>query len=421
MSISITNLNSYRRLFSSPVKNMSTPSANLIYGGTVSSLYLKKLSASLKSELSTYISSLNTNMYELKSAIQPLVEKSANSVFNSKKVSTENNSISASAKLEAKNGTHSISVTQLAQGQTNQSSELNSSRKSSFFIGENKFKVSANGKETTVSINVSFNDTNRDALSNLANTINNLNLGITAKVTYNNTHKTSSLEISSNNIGKESTFSIEDVEGDIIKKSGVSHISSNASNSILTIDGQQYTHNSNTISMDSNHLNVTFKSTTKVETRINVSDNIEAIARGIESFATKFNQSISFVRSPNQFVISSKLHSELKSIVSSKQGTLESVGIHLNDDASLTVDRKRLDEALSEDLEKIKKLFGGSNGIVAETKKLSERTLASTSLDSSGKTLYNNDFSSFYNYLKGTNKKQPEFSRVSGLFVDTFL
>lgn len=421
MGVSIMALNSYGRLFASPVKNMVNPTANLIYGGAVSSMYVKKLSDSLKSEMSSFLSSLNGSVYELKSSSQSLMESSKDSVLNSKTAASDNPAVSVTAGKGASNETYSISVNQLAQSQKNKGSTLDSYKKTSMNAGTNTFKISTGGKESKISFDVKFTDSNKTALNNMADAINRSGLGITANVITDENKDTSYIEITGNETGSEKWFTISDVSGNAAAKSGVLAATREAKDAEYEINGEKFTSQSNTISLDNGKISITLNAVTQEKATVTVKDDKDAILKAVESFSSRFNQVISFVNSADQFVVSNKLREELKSAISSKAGYLESVGINVKYDGSLELDQKKLTKALDEDVQKIKKLFASPDGLASKVKNITDRTLTSTALDSTGGRLYKNDFTSFYDYLKLANKNLQQRNEAGGLFIDKLL
>lgn len=421
MAVSFMNIGTYARLFSSPVQGMASPTANLIYGGAVSSMYSKRLSEHMKSEMSSFVSHLNGNVYDLKSSSQPLVGNKKDNVWDTKTVSSTSNAISITAGAGVSNSTYKLSVSQLAQSQKNKGSEFSSNSFTSIRAGTNSFKISTGGKEAQISFDVDYNDTNKNALSSMANAINKAGLGITANVVTDDVKKTSYIEIKSNEAGEDSTFSISDVEGNAVAKSGAAAVSAQAADAKYRLNGQEYTSKTNTITLDEEKLKLTLSSVTQEEATVTVKYDKEAIMNAIGSFADNYNKTYNFAKSSERYVISNRLRDQLQTAVSSKAGYLKSIGVNVKYDGTMEIDEKKLSKALDEDIQKVKKLFASPEGIAANVKNITGRTLTSTSLDSTGGSLYKKDFNSFYSYMRDANKVLYQREQAGGLFINTLL
>ncbi len=421
MAVSLMNLNAYSRLFSSPASNLVSPTANLIYGGAVSSMYAKRLSDSLQSDMSSFLSSLNTRTYELQSASKPLIESSKDNVYDSRTISSSSSAVSASVFGGAATGKYTFSVSRLAAAQKNKGSEMYSNVTTSMSEGTYTLRVSVGEKDKDVSFEIKSGDSNKDTLDSMAEAVNRADIGITARVVSSNSSRTSHLEISSDKTGTENSFSITDVSGDAAARTGISSVSQNAVDAEYRLNSEEHTSQSNTISLDDGKLSVTFNSVTQQEAVVTVTENKEAVLEAVKAFAQSFNQAISFSGSSGRYAVANRLNDELKSIVSSKQGSLGGIGITVKGDGSLAVDERRLSKVLENNPDQVRRVLGGYEGTASRVSKLADRTLASTALDSTGRNLYKSDFSSFYNYLKNANKNVFMRNQSMGIFVDALL
>ncbi|MGE5473238.1 MAG: flagellar filament capping protein FliD [Ignavibacteriales bacterium] len=414
---SIMNLNMYNTLFSSSANNISSnPLSNLIYGGIVVSRYSEKLASALKSSLSASLSSLNSSAYELKSASQNLIESNRSSSFNSRTFSSDNTSITGSAKQGAKTQTYNISVSQVAKSQVNKGLALDSNSETSLSEGLNSIKISSEDKDSIVSFNIKEGQTNKEALSTMADAINKSDSGVTAKVINDEKTQTSYLEITGKETGEKNTFSVSDVSGGVLSNTGIDKIATEAQDAVYKIGEKEYISSSNNISLDNGKINVTLKGVTEEDAEIKIEEDSKAVVNGIDSFVKSFNETLDTSMSSDS-ILSQKLGSELKSIVSSKQGSLLSIGINVENDGSLKIDEEKLSKAMKDDPDKVKRVIGGIDGIASKTKSLSDRLLASSAI---GNTLLGSDLNSF-SYLKNANKNSYLKNQSAGLFVNMLL
>lgn len=419
MAVSMLNLNTYSKLFASPVSNVAAPISNLIYGGTVASRYAKRLSDSLSSDMKSFLSSLNSNTLELKSTSKALT--GSNSILNAKEAVADSTAVKASASSGASNASYTFSVKQLARAQRNTGTAFYSDSRNTLTSGTNSFKITVNDKESEVSFNVNYSDTNKTTLNNMAAAINDANIGVTAKVVNDDKKGTSRLEIVNDSTGTENSFSITDVEGEAVKRSGISQVTDTAQDAVYVVNGEEHTSRSNTIALDNGKLNVTLNAVTEKEAKITVASDKETVMKGIGAFVEDFNQAITFANSNKQYAISEKLSKELRSIVSSKQGSLGGIGINVNYDGTLDIDEKRLAKTLEEDPGKVSRVLGGFDGAASKVAKETDKTLTTVALSSVGENLYKSDNTSFYSYLRNASKTMFYRNESMGLFVDTLL
>ena len=417
---SIMNLNTYSMLFSSSANTSSTnPLTNLIYGGAVASRYTAKLTASLKTSLSTNFSPLSTKAYDLKSSSQNLVDTNKASVFHAKIASSNSPAVTASAQAGAKNQTYKISVFETAQAQVNKGTAVSSDNKTSMEEGNHSIKISSGGKDSIVSFNVKEGQTNKEALSTMALAINQSKSGVTAKVVEDDKTKTSYIEITGNETGAKNNFSIADVSGNAVESTGMGNVGTASRDAKYKVDDKEYTSSTNNISLDNGKVKVKLNAVTDKQAEITVKEDNKSIEDGITSFVEDFNKTLE-ASSSSDSALAQKLGNQLKSIVSSKQGSLGAIGINVKADGSLEVDKEKLAKSLENEPDKVKRAIGGFDGIASKTKSLSDRLLVSSSFESSGNTLNSNALDSL-SYLKNASKSTLMRNQATGLFVNMLL
>ncbi|MGB9712853.1 MAG: flagellar cap protein FliD N-terminal domain-containing protein, partial [Dissulfurimicrobium hydrothermale] len=239
--------------------------------------------------LSQALNKLSTYAGQLYQASYPLVPDSypgANtSVFDKVVANSSNpNQVSASAQPGATITTYNIYVNQLASAQVNQGALLVSSNTTTASAGINTFNLTINGITTPISVNVNATDTNQTFLNNMAQAINNANVGVTASVITDTQNNTSQLQIIANNTGTIGAFNLSDVTGNAVITSGANKIISYANNASYTINNQAYTSTSNNISIDNNNLQINLLNPTNGMVTITVTADSNAISNAINNF-----------------------------------------------------------------------------------------------------------------------------------------
>lgn len=416
MAYSITDLNTYSKLFSSSFSGAS-PITNLLYGGAVASRYTQKLTDSFKTAMSTNLSSLNSNAYQLKSSSQNLIETNKAGVFQAKSASSDNANIAVTAQSGAKNSSYKISVSQTAQAQVTKGTAVASDSATSLEAGTHSIKISSEDKTSTVSFTIKEGQTNKEALSTMADAINKSGSGVTAKVVNDEKTKTSYLEVTGKETGEKNKFSITDLSGSAASNTGIDKTGAAAKDAVYKIDGKEYTSSSNNISLDNGKVNITLKGTTEKETQIKVAENKDAIADGIEKFASSFNNMVEALSGSDQMIGKEKALRDLSNLQSYNRSSLSEIGITANSDGKLTVDREKLEKAIEKDPSKVKRLFNGVDGLASKAQKISDRVLTSGKVAGS----YNNDFNSLQSYLNLSGKNRFSQNMFRGLLIDKLL
>ncbi|NJD02990.1 MAG: hypothetical protein FIA99_10450 [Ruminiclostridium sp.] len=224
-------------------------------------------------------------------AAKALTSGNPESGFNKKAVtSADNSSITGTAAWNADTGGHVISVSQLAAGQTNTGKELKSSDAAAFSKGMNTFGIKSGITTKTVAFTINESDTNKTALDKMANAINKSNSGIKASVISNDKAGTSYLRIDSDKSGTNSSFALTDAAGDAVTAAGANTVTGSAKNAQYTLDGTQYSSQSNTISIDNGKVQITLKKAENKEIRFSIGYDTKAITNNIKTFVQEYSK-----------------------------------------------------------------------------------------------------------------------------------
>lgn len=284
MSGSIYGLNNYYSAFVSPLKSYQvTPITNLMYGALASTVYANTVAKSARSTVSSYLSSMNTIAGSLKAAAKPLSTQGTESSFSRKAVaSSDNGSVTGTAKWNADIKTYSLTVSRLATGQKNKGAELASNNPSAFGKGLNTFTVKSGNSEKTVAFTVNDKDTNRSALDKMAVAINKSGADITASVATGSKPSTAYIKLSSSKTGTDSAFSLTDTTGNAVSASGADTIQEKAQNAFYTLDGKQYESQSNTVDINNGKVSLTMNKADGREIKLSVGFDTMGIQNGIK-------------------------------------------------------------------------------------------------------------------------------------------
>jgi flagellar hook-associated protein 2 len=413
MAASINNLSGYAALFSSLNSINGSADTKFLYGAAAVGRYANKLSEESKPTVLSSLNSLNKTAYGLHDEAKKFNQ--VNDVFSSRTVvSSDTNAVKATVASGAKIQNATVSVKAVAKSQKNAGTVLESDKATTLTASQNSFKISMNGKEKVVSFNVNQNDSNKTTLTNMADAINKAGAGVTAKVVTDDTKKTSYLSISSANTGTSSKFTIEDVTGSAVESVGAAAVAQQAQNADYKINGIEHTSESNEVALDEGKVKLTLTDVTKDDVTVAVKADKEKLADGIESLAGKINETISYVGSNSGIFNQSKILNNLKSITQGRRSELSDIGINVNQNGQMFVDRDRLEKAIEENPNKVKNLFEGHGGIAEKAAKVSDNMMASDAIAStlSGQSS---------NYMKGSAATLSVQNQKRGLFIDFLL
>lgn len=366
MASSIYGMTNYYNLLSSPIPTYKTSSStNLMYGAMVNQRYGSTIAKNLQSTLSSYLTSLNTNVNALKSSSKVFTTINKNLSFDKKSLSSsDSNAITGSAASNADLGVHTINITKLATSQVNTSAKLDG-HQLSFNQGINAFSLKVgNSSSMNLSFSISSTDTNKSVLGKMASSINSAKTGVTANVLSDTATGKSYLSIASDKTGTNNTFSLSDTTGTAISTSGIGTTTVQAQDAQYTLDGKQYTSQDNNIKIDSDKAQLTLKKSDGKDLQITIGSDNSSIKQDIKKLADNYNTLIKFANNnTSNFSGAQSLKNEFSGVVNSRRSSLDSIGITLNSDKTISIDDKKLDKALSEKSYFVKDIVSGNYGL----------------------------------------------------------
>ena len=350
---------------------------------------------SIYSELKSKMTSLRTDVYDLK-------QQGTLSEFGTKiATSADEDIVTASGDGDAVNGTHLINISQLAKADTIVSDQLvnsDSTVLSSEGTGTKVFKITIDGEETSISVDLSDGEDNETILGNVIIAINNSDAETNASL-VSDTSSTKKLVLRSDSTGETYAISISDETGTLLNTLGLSD-SKQASdtnggyiykdselNSIFELDGISIINDSNTVEDVLTGVTFNLKGTQDNDDsiQITIEPDKETIKENLETFFEVYNAVISFIKEQssvdpetrkrgtftgdftfvnlrmNLRIIAS---SAVSSVSSGNPSIISEVGIEPDDNGYLSISNEDdLDEALDANVSKVEDLFNSTNGI----------------------------------------------------------
>jgi flagellar hook-associated protein 2 len=315
----------------------------------------------------TALQQLQTDASNVDSDIQAL--NSLTGVLSQTTVSSSNSSVVTGSSVSGTaSGNYVVEVGALAASDTWSSTSLPSDTTS---LSPGTLTItSASGDPTTITIGSGV-----DTLSDLANTINGDDLGVTASVITDATG--SQLSIVSNTSGSASDFTVSSSDPSSF---GFSQVVS-GTNASLTVNGISISSASNTVTGAVPGLTLNLLSTSQSPVTVSVSADTSGVTSTINQFVSDYNTLITAVNSqfsdsgsgqgvladdPTVTNLQTALMQAVDYTYTPSSGTttvpnLSALGITVNSDGTLSVDSTTLDDALQNNYSDVQSFFQGTS------------------------------------------------------------
>lgn len=337
------------------------------------------------------------------STFQGVVSNIANpATFQSLSASVANNSVASatvdtSANSAAVAGTHSLSVSQLAQNQMIATGDFSGTAATvgtgtiTIQLGtwgsNNSFTPNPGSASSTITI-----DSSNDSVSGIAAAINAANAGVSASVINDGTGDR--LVLQGTNTGTANGFkiSVADSDGNDTDASGLSALAfdpsaststtllQSAQNANLTIDGIAITSPTDTVSGAIPGVSLQLQNTTTTPTTISVSQNTSNASGAIQAFVNGYNAMVNSINSLTSYnsttnqastltgdsttqLISHDLQNIVASTINTSNSSISSLadlGITFNQDGTLALNQTTLNSALNSDPNAVEQIFANT-------------------------------------------------------------
>ncbi|HKJ95929.1 MAG TPA: flagellar filament capping protein FliD [Gammaproteobacteria bacterium] len=364
---------------------------------------LDKREATLQAKISAY-GSLKGALSSFQTQVDGLSDPSA--FHTIKATSSQSDAVSVTASDTASEGSYDIEVSQLARGQSTASGAF-ATTGTNVGSGTLTFRFGAvttdsatgdvtgfsqNADKPVATVDISATD---GTLSGIRDAVNKADIGVNASIINDGTGNR--LVFSATDSGAENAFTVDvsDSDGNNTDGSGLSQLAFNASatnqqqtrsaqDANLVVNGLSVTRPSNDISNLLDGVSLTLNSTTTGSARIDVSQDVGAVKKKIQSFVDGFNklqkqidQIAGYDAEKKQGgilqgdatvrTINSRLRRMVTSVLPVLNGgavrSLADLGITTDRNGQLTVDSAKLDDALANHFDEVGALFG-KTGIV---------------------------------------------------------
>lgn len=296
----------------------------------------------------------------LQNVISSLSDSAGNleDVFSKKIAQSSNEDVLTVEYIGNNDGTASngfdIQVKQLASNQINLGNFLAPDRLD-IESGTYSFDLDTGSRSYEFQYTVGEDDTNISILRRIARLVNSTGTNVAATIQTND-YGQIALQLATRQTGiSENTTSLFQVIPDSSQGSskamqvlGLNHITQEAKNSFFLLNGKAHIAYSNTFTVD-NQFDITLHGTNEEDdaTRIGFKTNADAIADNLQRLADAYNHMIDIAQSQASLQNSNKLARDIGGVARSYHNELESMGITLDADSHLTIDRNLLADAVT--------------------------------------------------------------------------
>lgn len=250
-----------------------------------------------------------------------------------------------------------IFVNKLASPQINTGNYLKNDGVS-FLPGTYSFDLNTNTSAYEFQYTVNLGETNKDIIDKLANLVNNSSLGIDASILEDG-NGSSALSLKSHQTGLSDTesylFSItpspQSNSQEAMSILGIDKVTQEASNSDFLLNGIAHSSLSNTFTIN-NAFELKLKDiNTDEATSIGFKANTDAIADNVRSLVDVYNNILTSAKSYSQSIASAgnKFYNDMSSVSLTHRASLTSIGLTVDEDGSISINKEILSQALSPD------------------------------------------------------------------------
>lgn len=257
----------------------------------------------------------------------------------------------------------SIKVESLAKGQTNVGAYLPSGERS-FPAGEYSFGIAVGKNQYTFQLTVHDGDTNQQIQRNIANAINDNNIGVHANIRNHRVDGTSALVLRSEAIGQPNDselffhFDQTYLENDITSMLGIDQVDTAPTNAEFYINDTFHTSISNRISL--NHsMDLDLLSASDKPVTIRLVPDEEKISDKLKDFMNSYNQLVDIARNGTSQRGATKLFRDIAGITQRHSQSLKAAGLTVDENGYLNsseeIDNGQIQKLFDNDLSDFRK------------------------------------------------------------------
>ncbi|SDF17890.1 flagellar filament capping protein FliD [Sporomusa acidovorans] len=422
-----TSLNSYivNMLYSNSGIKRSSNARNSFYPdyNNVSLLRLNAnaAAASFRAQQAGYknqIAGFTSAVTDLKTSAQEFAAN--NNVFTRKYITDYGDTITGNANNKAKPATYDISIQKLALAQRNVGKSLDANAVGSVGSGLYFFGITVgNNQEKQVAVNISSTDTNKQALTKIADAVNHTNSGVQAEVKLANNKAYLSME---GQTGAAGSFTLRDIANNLVSGLALMNNVQSAQDAVYTIDGESRQAASNTVKLDNGNVSLTFKTVTNGTDKVTVGFDYSKTVNAVRNLLASYNEiNYNMQNADNVTKRGDKLLANVQNQFSGmRREELQKIGLTLDrETGSISLDADTLTQALATNPSIVERLLAGSSGLATAAGKAAQTAL-DVPVTAYFKAPNINDYLDYgSNFLRGSANQHYNYSQ--GLFLDMMI
>lgn len=366
--------------------------------------------STLSNSAASFLKDYKTNMTSLQKLAAQLSSTNQDSTVSDLAVTSGDSGIltaSSSYKL-AQEAAYTVNVKQLAASQVNTSSALQDSGAPAMAAGS--FSLSTSVGEFSFDIDPSEATSNQDLLTAVADAVNGLKTGVTAKVV--NDRGRVSLSLTSSETGAGTGFA---VSGDFARSIGLDQVSRQAQDAVYTVDKQgdslgpmEFTSAENTVNIGTYKIQAQLKGTGS--TQVSVGTDMAKMTDNVDQLIKQYNKTLSFLGANSSMGVGVLKQQRNMILPPTSERSMNQVGISVNKDGTLAFDKAKFAKAAAADPALVKDVISGSHGLAQGILQDTRTALSASSASLVGKDV----FGASQNVVQqGQNYDKSQFAMLS--------
>jgi flagellar capping protein FliD len=337
------------------LKNTSTSPASIatsmLFGTNLNQTYSRLIDYDAYEDQASFYDTFRSTMTNLKDSAKELSDPNGDA-FATRDAEFESDAISVTAEDNAEVADYTIEVEQVASTQSNESEAAPADEKNKLTDALNHIEIGIEGEVTDIHIERTPDQTNEELFENIANSINEQDLGITARVATNESGEIS-VAVTGNESGEGNDFTIE---GGLAEAIGLNVVDTVAQDAILNVDNEIITSNTNLVELDGGKLGIKINAETTIPFDLHIEVSGRGALSAAKTFANNFNEAMTYLQGLNN-VAADLLQKQIMTAVSDHEDNFEELGITMNKDNKLVVDEEEFNIRFEDNEAEAKKIL----------------------------------------------------------------
>lgn len=365
--LNINSYQAYSTLFKtlSQLPPMSAPGLSGMPAAYFTAKYAGVMNRTLSTNLGTVMKGFRADTANLKTEAKGLTAMS-----DRKTVSTGSGAATGITTTSGKTNS-TISISQLAARQVNQSTLLEGRKPSALSAGAHALTVTRGDQTYGFTLSSHPGESNSALLTRTADAINGLKAGVNARVA-SDTLGNRQLILEGEATGKKSSFI---VSGTLSEALGLNPITQQATNARYTYNDAEYESDSNTVTLDNGKTTLTLNQVTEHAEPLNQIPDTAGLAHKVTALISAYNRLQDTLTDSNGAVGLQAVSLQLNQLTLRKDEALNTFGISRDIQGRLNVDSRVLQDAIAARPEEARRLFVESGSLSEQLQSRADQLL----------------------------------------------